>query len=322
MYMHSRKSLIANSRTTRTLLSITAVLTLFSQSAMAMGKKPTVHQPQCASYFSNILSKSVEYCIDRSTPDAPYAAGEPITYFFHGTNGNAKTWMANNYAYSLDQMRQSGKILPAMTFVSFNTSPYSFFVDHPYDKNSAYETWFLTEFIPYIENLLPVCNHKECRAVMGESMGGFGALKTILRHPDMFSEVAVNSPALPPFSVRDSIAKWEWFFTHHTVGPVKGLLLIELVRHILPTEESWDVQDPIQLTENYPADQTYPPIYFDMGGRDGYGFNVGYEILKGIFDKRGIPYATNFEPKRGHDMWKRHAGDAIQFIFDHLPQSE
>jgi S-formylglutathione hydrolase FrmB len=306
MYTHSRKSLLA---------CLTLVFGFVTQAAWA-----DTHQPECTSYYSTMLAKSVKYCIDRSTPDVPYVQGEPVTYFFHGTNGSAKTWMSNNYANSLENLRESGKSLPPMTFVSFNTSPYSFFVDHPGDPHSAYETWFMKEFIPYIENTLPVCNRKECRALMGESMGGFGALKTILRYPEMFSVVAVNSPALPAFSVRESVLKWEWFFMHHTVGPIKGLLLIEIVRRLFPNEPSWDDQDPIQLTENFPADRTYPSIYFDMGGRDGYGFNVGYEILKSALDDKKIPYTTIFEPKKGHDMWKRHAGDAIQFVFDHVAQ--
>jgi S-formylglutathione hydrolase FrmB len=302
----------------RTSLRFLLILALSGQ-AMAMGKGPTpLHQPQCSSYYSDVLNKSVEYCIDRATPNIPMVPGEAVTYFFHGTNGNAKTWMKNDYAAALEKLRDSGKTLPPMTFVSFNTSPYSFFTDHPYDKNSAYETWFITEFIPYIEKLIPVCNQKVCRGVMGESMGGYGALKTILRHPDMFSAVAIESPALPPFSVREPVLKWEWFFSHHTIGPAMGLVLIHLVRHIMPTEAAWDVQDPIQLTENFPADKTYPPIYFDMGGHDKYGFNVGYEILKNVFDEKGIPYSTIFEPKAGHDMWKRHAGDAIRFMLEHV----
>jgi pimeloyl-ACP methyl ester carboxylesterase len=330
MYMHSRKSLrLPRNQIVFGLSLIFGVMShivLATPAALAApAASATSHEPQCSSYYSSILQKSVEYCVDRSTPDAPYVQGEPVTYFMHGTNGNAHTWVKNNYAPSLETLRNyaidSGVPLPPMTFVSFNTSPYSFFMDHPFDKNSAYETWLIAEFIPFIEHTLPVCDHKECRGIMGESMGGFGALKTILRHPDMFAAVAAESPALPPFSVRDSVWKWEWFFSHHTVGPIKGLLLIELVRHLMPNTESWNVQNPIYLTENFPENEKYPPIYFDMGGRDGYGFNVGYEILKGLFDQKSIPYTTIFEPTKGHDMWKRHAGDALEFILAHVGQT-
>ncbi len=71
---------------------------------------------------------------------------------------------------------------------------------------------------------------------------------------------------------------------------------------------------------NSPLEQ-YPPIYFDMGGKDKYGFNIGYGIFKSVLDQRGIPYTTVFEPEANHDMWKRHAADSIRFVIDHTTDS-
>jgi S-formylglutathione hydrolase FrmB len=279
----------------------------------------------CTSYNSPMLGKSVNYCIDRTTPDVPAEEGEPVAYFMHGTNGNATTWTKNDYASALEKLRNSGEVLPPMTFVSFDTSAYSFFSDHYKNgvlvENQAYETWFITEFVPYIESIYGVCDQRECRAMIGESMGGFGAFKTTLRHIDMFSAIAVNSPALPPFSVRAPLAKWELFFSHHLIGPIEGFLLIEIVRKLFPTEAIWDQNDPIQLTENYDSPYPYPALYFDMGGWDTYGFNVGYHILKSKLDAQNIPYETNYDPHAGHDMWKKHAIDSIRFLIAHVAQT-
>jgi S-formylglutathione hydrolase FrmB len=272
--------------------------------------------PSCSHYHSAILKKEVNFCLDRTTPEIPMTSGEPVAYFMHGTNGNAETWVKNNYANALHELRNSGQALPPMTFISFDTSKYSFFTDHPGKPKEAYETWFINEFIPYIENTYPVCREKKCRAMIGESMGGFGALKTTLRYPDLFSSVAVNSPALPPFSVRAPLRDWVWFFCHHHIGPFVGWMLIEIVRNIIRTEAVWEVQDPIHLVQNTDSNQI-PPLYFDMGGKDKYGFNVGYWIFKDALDQKGAVYSTNYEPRAGHDMWKRHAGDAIRFILTH-----
>jgi len=271
----------------------------------------------CFSYDSNLLQKKVNYCVNRTTPNEPYLTQEPVTYFMHGTNGNAKTWYKDDYARALANLQKGNAPLPHMTFISFDTSRYSFFLDQPGNPRAAYETWFLEEFIPYIESRYSVCNHKECRGLMGESMGGFGALKTILRHPNLFSAVAVNSPALPPFDIHAPKSQWVKFFSHEAIGPVIGFFLIELVRKLMPSETSWESQDPIELSENLAVDE-YPPLYFDMGGRDKYGFNYGYFRLRKVLDARDIPYTTFFEPKAGHDMWKRHAVDSMKFLFAHV----
>jgi S-formylglutathione hydrolase FrmB len=274
------------------------------------------YRPVCSSYVSTMLQKTIDYCLDRTHPERPPLPGERVTYFMHGTNGSAATWTSNNYANSLSELRDSGAILPAMTFVSFSTSAYSFFSDHPGDSHLAWETWFTTEFVPYIENKYQLCNEKQCRSIMGESMGGFGALKTILRHSEMFTSIAVNSPALPAYSVWAPLEQWISFFSKHTVGPIKGAFLIELVRKIFPDETIWEENNPIELSQNLPLDQ-YPPIYFDMGGKDDYGFNVGYWIFKQVLDQRHVPYTTIFEPNGHHDEWLRHASDSIRFVCAH-----
>jgi S-formylglutathione hydrolase FrmB len=275
---------------------------------------PTTH---CTTYRSTILERNEPYCVDRSRPDKMPVSGEPVVFFMHGTNGNEQTWEKNGYAEALKELRADPN-LPPMTFVSFKTSPYSFYTNSPGHPKKAWETWFMTEFEPMIEQTLDVCRKRECRAIIGESMGGFGAIKTALRHPELFNTIAVNSPALAPFNPRDSVSKWEHYFKQAPIGPLRGLLLVEIVRKIFPTAESYNENDPTLLVRNYSSPYRFPNIYFDMGGKDYYGFNVGYGIFKTELDSREIPYSTIFEPTAGHDMWKRHAKDTILFVSNHL----
>jgi S-formylglutathione hydrolase FrmB len=276
--------------------------------------EPTTH---CTTYRSNVLERNEAYCVDRSRPDLMPVSGEPVVFFMHGTNGSEKTWEVNGYAEALKELRADPN-LPPMTFVSFRTSPYSFYTNSPNHPKKAWETWFTTEFLPMIEQTLDVCRKRECRAIIGESMGGYGAIKTALRHPELFNTVAVNSPALAPFNPRDAVSKWEKYFEKAPIGPVRGLILIEVVRSIFPTAESYDENDPTLLVRNYSSTYKFPNLYFDMGGKDYYGFNVGYGIFKTELDSHEIPYSTIFEPTAGHDMWKRHAKDVISFVRDHL----
>jgi S-formylglutathione hydrolase FrmB len=276
----------------------------------------------CTSYSSEVLGREVRYCLDRSDPSVAPAPGEPVVYFMHGTNGSAKTWTKNNYQHSLEQLRTSQE-LPPTTFVSFDTSAYSFFTDHPVkpgsdDTSKAYETWFVTEFIPYIEKTLNVCSQRECRGIMGESMGGLGAIKTALKHPELFSTIAVNSPASSPFETKKPFIDWIGYFSTKRIGPFKGLLVTSIFFGVFPTEEIFQANNPVTLVDNYSSPYPFPNLYFDMGAKDNYGFYDGYALLKAALDRRKFAYTTYLEPSGHHDMWKRHAGDALLFMENHL----
>jgi S-formylglutathione hydrolase FrmB len=304
-------------------MKITVFLSLVLSSASLQFSMPVqAASLDCAEYHSKILGRNVRYCMDRSRPELAPEPGEAVTYFMHGTNGGAQSWVKNNYQNSLHEVRESNLLTP-MTFVSFDTSAYSFFTDHPVkpgspDTSEAYETWFIQEFIPYIESTLGVCGKRECRGIMGESMGGLGALKTALKHPDMFSTVAVNSPASSPFLTREPFMKWIEFFGGKRIGPLKGLLVTSIFFHVFPDEKTFDENNPTYLVGRFPDTASLPNIYFDMGGKDNYGFYVGYGLFKAALDLRQFPYTTFFEANGHHDMWERHAKDAILFMENHV----
>jgi len=302
-------------------IGVFAIL-FFVGNSVAKDNSESSHEPVCAKYHSHILAKDVAFCVDRSRPDLPARLGESVAYFMHGTNGGAKTWVKNKYFHSLSVLRGAGS-LPSVTFVSFDTSAYSFFTDHPIkpgstDTSKAYETWFITEFMPYIETTFGVCDRRDCRGLIGESMGGFGALKTGLRHPDLFSVVSVNDPALSPFEDNQPFDTWVKYFETKPVGALKGALVAKIFLDIFPDDLTFKSHDPTHLVRNYNSLYKFPALYFDMGGKDSYGFYDGYVLLKDALDKRGFVYSTFFDPKAGHDMWTKHSVDSLKFLMANI----
>ena len=67
----------------------------------------------------------------------------------------------------------------------------------------AYETFFFTEFLPYIESTYRVIGNKENRAVAGLSMGRGGATVYGQKHPELFNSVYAMS-ALMDIPQRDA----------------------------------------------------------------------------------------------------------------------
>lgn len=62
----------------------------------------------------------------------------------------------------------------------------TWYFDSPVDKSSQYESFFVKEFIPFIDSITPSAKVKDSRAITGLSMGGHGALYLALKNPELF----------------------------------------------------------------------------------------------------------------------------------------
>ena len=69
----------------------------------------------------------------------------------------------------------------------------SWYLDH---ETTRMETALVTEFLPRIEATEPVISDRAGRFIGGISMGGYGALRQALKRPELFSAVALMSPAI------------------------------------------------------------------------------------------------------------------------------
>jgi S-formylglutathione hydrolase FrmB len=276
---------------------------------------------ECSSYDSAALGKTISYCVQRSHPEYKLE-NEPVVYFMHGLGGNEITWSQAGYSEALRILVESDKDFPAITFISFETELDSFFSDFKgsNEGNKAYETWFIDEFIPTMEQRLPICRERKCRGLAGVSMGGFGSLKTAFKHPDLFQFAAANSPALPPFSIHADNSLWREYFSDTKIGPAKGMLLLKDVRNIFPTEELYLSNDPITLAETFEDPILFPSLYFDVGSEDNFGFQVGFEILKNVLDEKKVNYSSFLEPGGDHFIYKHRNRNLLEFIANELKE--
>jgi S-formylglutathione hydrolase FrmB len=112
----------------------------------------------------------------------------PIVYMLHGWPGSPSSMI-------------SGVVKPLLAAFSKGVRPFiAVFPDgnaktHPdsewadsYDKKAMVETWLTTRVIPIVES--ERIRTKKERAIVGFSMGGYGAAMIALHHPQLFSQVA------------------------------------------------------------------------------------------------------------------------------------
>jgi len=119
----------------------------------------------------------------------------PIVYLLHGGGGDFREWSNDS---DVAGFAENGLIL---VMPEGESSYYTNSVDRPRDR---FEDYIVKDLIAEVESRFPADPSQ--RAILGVSMGGFGAIKLALKHPDLYKFVGALSPAIDvpsrPFSIK------------------------------------------------------------------------------------------------------------------------
>jgi S-formylglutathione hydrolase FrmB len=151
-------------------------------------------------FRSQRLGRDIAYSL--YLPDLPPTMSEPalVVYLLHGPGGDEKSWTGEDpmlrgplvHAMNNGTLRPSVLVMPS---VGGN----SWWIDGAVD---AAASAFLEEMMPKVEARLAFAVPRERRALLGVSMGGYGALQFALSQPQRFCAAALISPTiyepLPP----------------------------------------------------------------------------------------------------------------------------
>jgi S-formylglutathione hydrolase FrmB len=271
----------------------------------------------CESRLWNTLGKPKEFCLASSRPLDQLNENTVAIYFFHGMTDDARTLSPNGYPKASEEFCAKNAC-PDYLWISFSTNKYSFFSDARGKKSGslAFESWFVNEFMPYIEQTYGVCARRACRWATGYSMGGFGAIKTALRFPELFSRVATNSPALTPHNLYDSNEDWKEYWERQRLGTLAGMSLVKAVRLIFNSKEYADENDPFEiLTKKGISKGYWPQMYFDVGSEDDFGFHEGYIKWKALLEEKQLPFRSQMFPGKRHLIVKETSRHVVNFLF-------
>ena len=118
----------------------------------------------------------------------------PVLYMFHGIGGDYTSWLEyGNVARVMDKMIKKGEVEP---FIMVIPDGYLSYYSDTYDGSFLYETFFIKELVPYIDNNYRTRKNVSARSIIGFSMGGFGALSVSLRNRNLFGSVVALSPSI------------------------------------------------------------------------------------------------------------------------------
>ncbi|HEY0431965.1 MAG TPA: alpha/beta hydrolase family protein, partial [Pyrinomonadaceae bacterium] len=209
---------------------------------------------QTIQFQSKLVGQTLPYIVVLPVNyDQPAAKSEryPVLYLLHGLGGHYDNWATKTklaeYArrYSMIVVTPEG-----------NDSWYTDSATVPTEK---YETYIVDELIPDVQRRYRTVETRAGRSIAGLSMGGYGALKFGVKHPELFAFAGSMSGALGAASWTESELRGVEFI-FRTLQPVYG------AEH----SETRAANDLTKLFRELPAERiaALPFVYLDCGTED------------------------------------------------------
>jgi len=196
----------------------------------------------------------------------------PVLYLLHGLTGHYDNWVSKTQLKEWAAQYQMIIVTP-----EGNNGWYTDSATVPTDK---YESYILQELIPDVQRRYRTIETRAGRAVAGLSMGGYGALKFGVKHPDLFAFAASMSGALDAATWTEDDLQGGFVSVWRTIAPVFGPAGN-------PVHAANDVH---KLYRDLPAERVaaLPYLYLDCGTEDG--LLQSSRSLADILQARKIPH--------------------------------
>jgi putative tributyrin esterase len=207
----------------------------------------------------------------------------PVLYLLHGLFGRYDDWVTRT---NLAQY--------AMNYDVIIITPEghdSWYTDSAGAATDKYESYFIHELISDVDARFRTIKDRRARGVAGLSMGGYGALKYGLKHPEQFAFAASLSGALDPAMRTDDNPGFAWEILRPSINAVFG-----------PRSSRTRITNDLhQIARGLSAQQiaSLPYLYFDCGLEDG--FLTTNRELADILVSKKIPH--QFRQLPGGHTW-------------------
>jgi S-formylglutathione hydrolase FrmB len=264
---------------------------------------PQGSRVQYKAFQSKLLGREMRYGL--YLPPSYETSGTrryPVLYFLHGLFEDEMRWSTRGLTdVMLDRMVAEGKIGEFIVAVPFGGSS---FYTNTRDGSERWEDMIVTEFVPMIESTNRVNASRALRGISGTSMGGYGALKIAMKHPDMFGSASAHSAVL---------------LQELTAAKVSGgrlarfQALFDRIYGINQDLAYWESNNPMTLAKDTKRLNGLK-LYFDCGTEDDFGFEVGARQLTEMLKKAGYAHEAHLYPgNHGWDYAKQHTGESLLF---------
>ncbi|MBX2966711.1 MAG: hypothetical protein KF845_11225 [Cyclobacteriaceae bacterium] len=287
------------------LLLMAMVIGACSDDASNKPDVPFVRLVKDQTLQSTILSRAIKYSV--FLPEGYRESNEsyPVVYLLHGYGDNETSWYTNGgLQYYVDLY--AGETVPMIYIMPEANNTYYI---NRYNGNYPYMEMFVNELVPEIDRKFRTKADKSQRAVMGYSMGGYGALILPALNPNVFS---VSIPLSMSFRTdAQYMAETQGSFDVQwapNFGPNKGASGAERLTNY------FKVHSPFHFF-NEPVGANNTVKYLIDCGDDEESLIFTSNSLHGIMRDKDIEHEYRVR-SGGHsfDYWKQSYREALQFI--------
>jgi S-formylglutathione hydrolase FrmB len=253
---------------------------------------------------SPTLGHPIKFSVYRPFPAPDGGNGErwPVVYLLHGLTGQGADWFSwGNLGPILDRALADGKLGPMLVVAPDGGD--SWYVDDPDPKSSGLvETAFATDLIAYIDKTYPTAACRTGRVIGGLSMGGYGAIREGIDHPELFAAIIGMSPAVhPPLVANDPRVGWiRNLFTGVFGKPFDAA--------------RFNAANPFTMVKRLRAVKDKPPFYLTIGDHDHADLIEATVAFHGALRNVGADSTLRIGAGRHYwDTWQQAIVPALQW---------
>jgi putative tributyrin esterase len=271
-------------------MRIASTLGLLALLAQAVPSAPADHR-----FHSPALEREMPYRVllpngYDSSPNRRY----PVLYLLHGLDGRYTDWTLRT---SITQQPLARPLIIVMP-----EGANSWYVNWHDGRAERWEDYVASDLIAEIDGRFRTDARRDGRFIAGLSMGGYGAIRMGLKHPERYAIAASLSgafevPRLPAFGWTD-------------------MLRAEFLRAFGPPGSTRRRQDDVFVLAERAPREGLPFFYLDCGTEDP--FLESNRSLAAALQRRGIAYEYRETPgAHSWAYWNRQVTEILALIAEH-----
>ncbi len=227
----------------------------------------------------------------------------PVIYFLHGLFGSERKWEQRGAHRTTDELMRAGKV-PAAIIVCPDGGN-GFYINARGRSTARYADFLVKELVKAVDGKYRTVADKAGRAMLGDSMGGYGALLNAMRNPEIFGAVASHEASIFPED-RSKLPPWA------SQGRGNRTPLLAQLFGDPVDEQAWLENNLFHLARTAKDGQFGGlRIYFDVGTNDRYGLDGPTKEWHELLESKKIPHVYHL----------RDGGHGREFFEDNLPNS-